>query len=118
MTQKNYRLIRNQQNARALRDVAKWLRTVSGSYVYVTEPVIYAGSQDEAHDLMRRYPGGWSKKRWDNVITYRKAFSEDISLNVHVYLTDCERVQVGVTHVPAVEAHDEPEYEWRCPDAS
>ena len=79
----------------------------------------------EARDI-RKGTYGWRKEADGNYFQYIKDFCPElgkynnVSLNVYVPKSEdtCKRVQTGTRTVEAVEAHEEPIYEWVCgPDA-
>lgn len=64
---------------------------------------------------MAAAPGSWHKFSANDHISYYKDIGDPLSFRFHVSRsTTCTKVQVGTKEVPAVEAHDEPVYEWRC----
>jgi hypothetical protein len=77
----------------------------------------YTDNITKARKLRKLMPGGWRKftSPARAYIDYVRDFGGGVSMSVNVSKgSTCERVQVDTTHVPAVEAHDEPVYEWRC----
>jgi hypothetical protein len=118
--------IRAEQIA-GMRRMADWLEahpTVPLHYGITT--TVYVGSLDEARALRMASVGGWRKTVSDYAFTYEQVFTGDevpawqscrYSLNVGKSEDTCTRVQVGTRHVeavPAVEAHEEPVFEWQC----
>jgi hypothetical protein len=111
-----------------LRAMADWLEAHPGVAVDRFSPVtmnLFAETEDEARAVRAAAPGGWEKDAKGDYLTYARQFSGEgyrcvVEYQVHVNKrSTCERVQVGTRHVEAVEAHDEPVYEWRCaPPAS
>lgn len=74
-----------------------------------------AMTADDAREAMRGAPGNWEKRINGDRVLYVKSYGDDVEFTINVQRTDqCERVQVGERHVPAVPAHNEPVYEWRC----
>lgn len=80
-------------------------------------------TSEEVARRMRRGIPGWTKDPGDvsaGHVTYTKTFTPDdapLAVTYSIYASKtgtCERVQVGVRHVEATEAHDEPVYEWKC----
>jgi hypothetical protein len=109
-----------------LRAMADWLEAHPGVAVDRFVPVsmtLFAASEDEARAIRAAAPGGWEKDAKGDYLSYARRFSGEgyrcvVEYEVHVNKqTTCERVQVGVKHVEAVEAHSEPVYEWRCAPA-
>lgn len=73
---------------------------------------------EDARIAMANMPGGWSKYASQGTMYYAKQIGRTLRLYFNIDRSaTCERVQVGTKHVEAVEAHDEPVYEWRCGDA-
>lgn len=79
-------------------------------------------TQAHVRNVMAALPGNWSKNVYDTSINYVRHYgtSDDhqVTVTLEVNRTDqCTRVQVGtkfVPEVPAVPAHEEPEYRWIC----
>jgi hypothetical protein len=115
-----------------LRAMAQWLEDSPGVPVSEFSPVHvsqWTDSVDDARAVMAAHPGGWSKDTspTDNYITYRHGDADPADpnrwnvlyqLHVRKEAGACERVQVGTRRVEAVEAHDEPVWEWRCAPAA
>lgn len=77
-------------------------------------------TMDEARQIRKGIPG-WAKTADGSYFRYIQAFAgqapyPDVGCEVYVIKTEdtCRRVQTGTRHVDAVEAHDEPVYEWDC----
>jgi hypothetical protein len=109
-----------------LRAMADWLDASPGVPVHPYSAVIisYFGELDEARAARESAPGGWRKETsevssWisyehgeqgdDGDMKYQVTYQFNVSKE-----TTCERVQTGVRHVEAVEAHDEPVFGWKC----
>lgn len=58
--------------------------------------------------------GQWDKGYYGSYVAYVKQFGP-LALHMNVAREKvCRRVQTGTKHVEAVEAHDEPVFEWIC----
>jgi hypothetical protein len=91
---------------------------------YSTYLTHYPQSLEEARE-MRNGSFGWEKQnaKDSSFVNFVKKFGGDqfgrgtVAYELAVSKSQtCERVQVDTRHVEAVEAHDEPVYEWRCED--
>lgn len=69
-----------------------------------------AGIHDAIH-----LTGSWRKNWGSSYLSYIKDFGPAFTLQVNVARGDvCRKVQTGVKQVEAVEAHEEPVFEWVC----
>jgi len=111
--------VRRARMVSGLRELADTLEQFPGLPVPFVSATVYTDSLDQAR-AARRGIHGWAKRNsaGSAYVTYEKMFGQ-VELGIYVSKSGaCERVQVGTTHVEAVEAHDEPVYEWRCEPGS
>lgn len=70
---------------------------------------------EDARIAMANAPGNWRKYNYEGSLAYIKDVGDPIRVRLEVDRSrTCTRVQVGTKTVEAVEAHEEPVYEWRC----
>lgn len=99
-----------------LRDLADFLE----QHPRIGHAVVRAdGFFDDAGELRAaiRLTGGWDKRYLPSFAIYTKKFGATVELELNIDRDKvCRRVQTGTKHVDAVEAHDEPVFEWICDD--
>jgi hypothetical protein len=98
--------------------MVKWLRANQ----QVTLPWLFGGTvfleDKEARDS-RSGTHGWEKYDSGDYFVYEKPFGKDRRVLFSIYVpkattSTCKKVQVGVEHVEAQEAHDKPILQWVC----
>lgn len=87
---------------------------------WISSTSIWVG-EDELIPLRRAVGLPASKVFTDYDVGFEFAITEDVTLRIVTSRSAvCERVQTGTRTVPAqpaVEEHEEPVYEWICPDS-
>jgi hypothetical protein len=70
---------------------------------------------DTARAAMAALPGAWNKRYLANYVVYERDFGGSVVYSINLNREDiCRKVMTGTKHVDAIEAHDEPVYEWVC----
>lgn len=114
--------ITREEQIAGIRRLADALEANSEGRIPTIYIVLYA-EMAEARAIRSQMPHGWTKTnhKTSSYISYTKQFCnnadswEGVQYVIEVAKTEtCQRVQVGTKHVEAVEAHDEPVYEWQC----
>jgi hypothetical protein len=106
-----------------LRALAGWLEANPEVPIpYAIDATVFTDMAEAR--AIRKHAHGWSKGGSGDWLTYMLSFAGDgysgVGYHILVAKADasCRRVQKGVKHVEAVEAHDEPVYEWVCDPAA
>lgn len=119
-------ITRRQQMAEALTKLAEDIGSGKLPVPYAIEISTYWTLDSEGHisepntvntarRAMDATPGNWSKNHTANYTQYTKWYGNGVSFIIGMDRSNvCRKVQVGVKHVPAVAAHEEPVYEWSC----
>ncbi len=98
---------------RAYRDLADFLE----QHPQVPEPwghMVNVFADLDGARAATHLTGAWHKDYSGDYVAYVKTFGPlEFHLNVNRDQV-CRQVQAGVKHVEAVEAHDEPVFEWVC----
>lgn len=98
-----------------LRDLADFLEQhpqVEGPY----NPTLNAFADLAQVRAATHMSGTWTKEYISNWVAYRKQFGP-VTLDLNIDRDQvCRKVQTGTKRVDAVEAHDEPVFEWICDD--
>ena len=72
-------------------------------------------TKDEIAEQVRLLGGSWKKRYGDTFFSVdREVGCLGLSLNIYREKV-CTRKQVGTRIIPASEEHEEPVYEWDCP---
>lgn len=103
----------NRGQAKAMRTLASFIGGMSEATFYSNSLYGYVSDEDSIRALMARSPGGWEKDVQAGCIYYTKHLDNDAYIIFSVSRPECKQVQTGTKRV---EAHDEPVYEWQCPE--